>query len=89
MTGSKGTPERFEIAPGMEISRVLTGLWQVADIERDGKEIDPEAGTDALQSYLAAGFDTFDMADHYGSAEILTGRLLARAPDPRPLALTK
>lgn len=82
-------PERFEIAPGMEICRILTGLWQVADIERDGASIDPDTGADALQSYLDAGFDTFDMADHYGSAEILTGRLLSRAPDPRPLAFTK
>ena len=25
------------------------------------------------------GFDSFDMADHYGSAEIITGRLLKRS----------
>ncbi|MEW9919794.1 aldo/keto reductase [Marimonas sp. MJW-29] len=89
MSQTKQAPERFEIAPGMTISRVLTGLWQVADMERDGNEIDPDTGADALQAYVDAGFDTFDMADHYGSAEILTGRLLARAPDPRPLAFTK
>lgn len=82
-------PERFEIAPGMSISRVLTGLWQVADMERGGTEIDPDAGADALQAYVEAGFDTFDMADHYGSAEIITGRLLSRGPVPRPLAFTK
>lgn len=82
-------PERMEIAPGMNICRVLTGLWQVADMERDGTAIDPDAGADALQSYVDAGFDTFDMADHYGSAEILTGRLLSRAPKPKPLAFTK
>ncbi len=82
-------PERIEIAPGMEICRVLTGLWQVADMERDGTEIDPDAGADALQSYVDAGFDTFDMADHYGSAEILTGRLLSRGSDPKPRAFTK
>jgi len=82
-------PERIEIAPGMEICRVLTGLWQVADMERDGTEIDPDAGADALQSYVDAGFDTFDMADHYGSAEILTGRLLSRGADPKPRAFTK
>ena len=33
------------------------------------------------QAYAAAGFDTFDMADHYGSAELITGRLLARYRD--------
>ena len=38
-----------------------------------------------------AGFDTFDMADHYGSAELITGRLLARyrRRDKRPVAFTK
>ncbi|MBD3664093.1 aldo/keto reductase [Sulfitobacter aestuariivivens] len=89
MATQAARPERTEIAPGMSICRVLTGLWQVADIERDGTTIDPDAGADALQSYVDAGFDTFDMADHYGSAEILTGRLLSRGPDPKPLAFTK
>ncbi|MFN3293054.1 MAG: aldo/keto reductase, partial [Gemmobacter sp.] len=42
---------------------------------------------DWLAAYAAAGFDTFDMADHYGSAEIIAGRLLARGT--RALALTK
>ena len=43
------------------------------------------------QAYAAAGFDTFDMADHYGSAELITGRLLARYAEraARPLAFTK
>ena len=46
---------------------------------------------DALQAYVDAGFDTFDMADHYGSAELIAGRLLARYPagKRRPLAFTK
>ena len=37
------------------------------------------------------GFDTFDMADHYGSAEIIAGRLLARhaGAGRRPVAMTK
>ncbi|MEX0285964.1 MAG: aldo/keto reductase [Paracoccaceae bacterium] len=89
MTDAAQKPERIEIAPGMSISRVLTGLWQVADMERDGNEIDPETGADALQAYVDAGLDTFDMADHYGSSEIMAGRLLARGGAPRPLAFTK
>jgi aryl-alcohol dehydrogenase-like predicted oxidoreductase/enamine deaminase RidA (YjgF/YER057c/UK114 family) len=70
---------------------VLTGLWQVADIEKDGTNIDPEAGADALQAYVQAGFSTFDMADHYGSAEIIAGRLLARYAEEteRPVVCTK
>jgi aryl-alcohol dehydrogenase-like predicted oxidoreductase/enamine deaminase RidA (YjgF/YER057c/UK114 family) len=83
------TPERTTLA-GLDISRLLCGLWQVADIEKGGTTLDPERSADDLQAYAAAGFDTFDMADHYGSAEIITGRLLARYPEgKRPLAFTK
>ncbi|WP_222869445.1 aldo/keto reductase [Roseobacter fucihabitans] len=84
-------PERYEIAPGLNIARALTGLWQVADIERKQGKLDPEAGADVLQRYVDAGFDTFDMADHYGSAEIITGALLRRTGtgSPKPLAFTK
>lgn len=83
------TPDRLRLTDRLEISRALTGLWQVADIEKDGTAIDPETGAGWLAAYAAAGFDTFDMADHYGSAEIITGRLLARGLTPRPVALTK
>ncbi|MFE0016411.1 aldo/keto reductase [Mesorhizobium sp. NPDC059054] len=83
------TPERTTLA-GLDISRLLCGLWQVADLEKGGEMLDPEYGADALQAYAKAGFDTFDMADHYGSAEIITGHLLARYPaGNRPLAFTK
>ncbi|WP_299967335.1 aldo/keto reductase [uncultured Roseobacter sp.] len=80
-------PERFQLSYRLNISRVLTGLWQVADIEKDGTVIDPDTGADWLAAYSAQGFDTFDMADHYGSAEIIAGRHLARHPGP--LAFTK
>ena len=82
------TPPRVALGQSLSISRVLTGLWQVADIEKNGTEMDPEHGADALQAYVDAGFDSFDMADHYGSAELITGRLLARGTS-RPVALTK
>ncbi|MCV2868939.1 aldo/keto reductase [Defluviimonas sp. WL0002] len=84
-------PERYQLAPGLEISRVLTGLWQVADIEKDGTIIDPDRGADALATYVEAGFSTFDMADHYGTSEIIAGRLLSRYGQgaARPLAFTK
>ena len=71
--------ERCTLAPGLSISRVLTGLWQIADMERDNKSIDLGAAADAMTPYLEAGFTTFDMADHYGSAEIIAGRF-ARKP---------
>lgn len=76
------TPDRLRLSDRLEIARSLTGLWQVADIEKDGAVIDPETGADWLAAYAQAGFDTFDMADHYGSAEIIAGRLLARGKGP-------
>lgn len=82
-------PDRLTLSDQLTISRALTGLWQVADIEKDGAVIDPETGADWLAAYAEAGFDTFDMADHYGSSEIIAGHLLARGGTPRPLAFTK
>ncbi|MFM7705897.1 MAG: aldo/keto reductase [Rubrivivax sp.] len=82
-------PARTELAPGLEISRVVKGLWQVADMERGGQLLDPAKGAQALAEYAAAGFDTFDMADHYGSAEVITGHLLARPEGRHVRAFTK
>jgi len=65
--------ERCELAEGFSISRVLTGLWQIADMERDGREFDPAVAAAAMAPYVEAGFTTFDMADHYGSAEEVAG----------------
>lgn len=67
------TTERFTLAPGLSISRVVTGLWQVADMERDGRALDPHAAAREMIAYAKAGLTTFDMADHYGSAEIIAG----------------
>lgn len=81
--------ERCELAPGFSIARVLTGLWQVADMERDGRTIDLEATASAMGPFVDAGFTTFDMADHYGSAEDVVGRFASRAGAPRVELLTK
>ena len=84
-----GRPQRTALAPGLEISRLVTGLWQVADMERGGTLIDPIKGAADLAAYAAQGFDTFDMADHYGSAEVIAGTLLASKPQPQVRAFTK
>ena len=87
---NRAKPERHLLAPGLEISRVVTGLWQVADMERVGKALDLQAAAASLGGYLAAGLDTFDMADHYGSAELIAGELQSKsAPDKKPRLLTK
>lgn len=71
-------PDTIALSDRLTIRRALVGLWQVADIEKDGDIIDPQVGANHLAAYAEAGFDTFDMADHYGTAEIITGALLAR-----------
>lgn len=63
----------IELAPGLTICRALTGLWQIADLERDGQKVNPHEAAQSMKAYVDAGFTTFDMADHYGSAEEITG----------------
>ena len=70
---------RFPLAEGLTISRVVTGLWQIADLERDGREFDIDRAALAMSPYVDAGFTTFDMADHYGSAEVIAGMFGDRA----------
>lgn len=67
------TAQRCKLAPDLSVSRVLTGLWQIADMERDGPQLDLEATAMAMEPYREAGLTTFDMADHYGSAEEIAG----------------
>jgi aryl-alcohol dehydrogenase-like predicted oxidoreductase/enamine deaminase RidA (YjgF/YER057c/UK114 family) len=83
------TVERWSIADDLEISRVLTGLWQIADMERDGRELDLVAAAGEMEPYVEAGFTTFDMADHYGSSEEIVGHFVARHGARRAELLTK
>lgn len=71
---------------------LITGLWQMADQERDGKSFDLDAAAQALVDYARDGFDSFDMADHYGSAEIVAGmahKAMRQAGETPPTILTK
>jgi len=63
----------IELAPSLKIARVLTGLWQIADLERDGKTLNPKSTAKFMEPYVEQGLTTFDMADHYGSAEVIAG----------------
>lgn len=75
---TKSPVPHIDLASGLSISRALTGLWQLADMERDGRALDLERTADAMQPYADAGLTTFDMADHYGSAELVAGIFRAR-----------
>ena len=64
-----------QLATNLTTSKILTGLWQVADMERGGQQLDLDKAAKALIPYVEAGLTTFDMADHYGSSELITGIL--------------
>jgi aryl-alcohol dehydrogenase-like predicted oxidoreductase/enamine deaminase RidA (YjgF/YER057c/UK114 family) len=81
--------QRTQLAPGLDIPRIVTGLWQVADMERSGTLLDPVPAAAAMAEYVHDGFNTFDMADHYGSAEVITGELLAGPAGQGVRAFTK
>jgi aryl-alcohol dehydrogenase-like predicted oxidoreductase/enamine deaminase RidA (YjgF/YER057c/UK114 family) len=43
-------------------------------MERESRQLDLGATAAAMGPYVDAGFTSFDMADHYGSAEVIAGR---------------
>lgn len=84
---------RYLLGDGLSVSRVVNGLWQIADLERDGREFDVDQAALAMSPYVDAGLTTFDMADHYGSAEVVAGifgdraeRLTKWTPKPGPIS---
>jgi aryl-alcohol dehydrogenase-like predicted oxidoreductase/enamine deaminase RidA (YjgF/YER057c/UK114 family) len=81
--------ERCDLSSDFSISRIVTGLWQLADMQRDGRTIDLDRAAAAMQPYADAGLTTFDMADHYGPAEIVAGLFRSRSPEHRVQLLTK
>jgi len=62
-----------DLASDLRISRIITGLWQIADMERDRHSLDLDVTAQCMKAYADAGLTTFDMADHYGSAEEIAG----------------
>lgn len=84
---SKRDVERIDLAPGLTIGRIVHGLWQIADMEKDGVTVDPATASDAMARYSARGYDAFDMADHYGSAEIIAGNFRKSHDPDRAVAL--
>jgi len=62
------------------IPRVIIGLWQIADMEKDGNVLNSENTSGYLNSYADNGFTAFDMADHYGSSEIISGLFKNKYP---------
>ena len=81
--------ESYSLTPNLSITRAITGLWQIADMEKDGRTLDPVATAQCMEPYANAGLTTFDMADHYGSAEIIAGTFKKSSDNKNIRLLTK
>jgi aryl-alcohol dehydrogenase-like predicted oxidoreductase len=61
----------YQFTPDLRICRVLNGMWQVSGAHGT---IDPQRALTDMAAYHSAGFTTWDLADHYGPAEIFIGQ---------------
>jgi aryl-alcohol dehydrogenase-like predicted oxidoreductase len=66
---------RLSLAADLEICRLLAGMWQVSGAHG---AIDRERALRAMLAHFDAGFDTFDLSDHYGPAEDFIGEFRRR-----------
>uniref|UniRef100_A0A1A8QMC3 NADP-dependent oxidoreductase domain-containing protein n=2 Tax=Nothobranchius pienaari TaxID=704102 RepID=A0A1A8QMC3_9TELE len=61
---------KVRLAEGLEICRILNGMWQVSG---GHGAVNNTKAVEAMQAYVDAGLTTFDMADIYGPAEEIFG----------------
>jgi aryl-alcohol dehydrogenase-like predicted oxidoreductase len=70
--------ERFELAPGYSVARILNGGWQLSTGHWLKGTVDREEALAAMGRAVDAGFTTFDCADIYTGVEELIGELIRR-----------
>ena len=63
--------QRFDLADGLNICRILNGMWQVSGSHG---YIEPQKAIDEMIQYHDSGLTTWDLADIYGPAEIFIGK---------------
>ena len=71
--------ETAELAPGLTVSRIAKGNWQLS--ARHGAPYDHDRAIDAMRRFVEAGITLFDCADHYVGVEALIGDFRRRHPD--------
>ncbi|KAI8210593.1 hypothetical protein K4K52_011983 [Colletotrichum sp. SAR 10_76] len=87
MAAKTSKVERTTIAGSIEIPRILNGLWQLAG--GHDQDVDVAAAARAMKPLIDAGLDAFDMADHYGPAELVLGEHTRTTTDRPVTAFTK
>ncbi|CAG9464603.1 unnamed protein product [Pedinophyceae sp. YPF-701] len=68
---------RAELAPGLPVSRIVKGCWQLSGAHRGDRATDRTTGAAAVEdfgAYERAGITAFDTADIYGPSEGLIGK---------------
>lgn len=72
--------ERISIAPGIEFSRIVYGMWRLCDDDTTPAHVQAK-----VEACLAAGITTLDQADIYGDygAEAVLGAAFKAAPHLR------
>jgi aryl-alcohol dehydrogenase-like predicted oxidoreductase len=70
--------ERYELAPGYTMSRLLKGGWHLAGGHGD---VDSKQAIDDMAAFVEAGITSFDCADHYTGVEALIGDFRAAYPE--------
>lgn len=79
--------KQLRLSASLSIPRLIIGLWQIADMERKQGVLDPVQTAHFMEPYARAGFTAFDMADHYGSSEIIAGTFKNSFPEPEAIQL--
>ncbi|PYH92570.1 Aldo/keto reductase [Aspergillus ellipticus CBS 707.79] len=64
--------ETFQLDSTLRLPRIFTGLWQLSS-PAWGFASRPKI-MEQFSKYVSSGFTAFDMADHYGDAEIIFGK---------------
>ncbi|MDR1961883.1 MAG: aldo/keto reductase [Gracilibacteraceae bacterium] len=68
--------ERFQLAEGYTISRVINGCWQLSEGHSLGAKLDMKDVMAAFHILVEKGFTTFDCADIYTGAEDFLGEFV-------------
>ncbi|POS78672.1 endoribonuclease L-PSP [Diaporthe helianthi] len=63
--------ERATVGGSLEIPRIINGLWQLAG--GHDKDVKIANASAAMDTFISSGLEAFDVADHYGDAELVIG----------------
>ncbi|KAI4602575.1 hypothetical protein KJ359_007790 [Pestalotiopsis sp. 9143b] len=78
--------EKTLIGGSLEIPRMVNGLWQLSG--GHDKDVNIVSASNAMDRLINRGLYAFDMADHYGDAELVVGHH-NKSTGPKLTAFTK